>query len=109
MPPAVKKPRIRQQRRRRDARLTRKQVLAAWELYRAGYSVPQIAAAGWKQWGYGSEALATNGLYRAFDLEGFRRRTLSEVRQAERCSRCGCPAEERTYACKVCRVRHGRR
>jgi hypothetical protein len=92
--------RPRRAKRRSDAKLTRRQVRAAYELYLAGMSVSEIATKGWRQWGYASRHSTICCLHQAFHLEGF------PTSQPPVCAACGCPHNDRTRGCHTCKSRH---
>lgn len=58
-------------RRRRDAKLTLRQVESAYKLYRAGYSLRQLARAMWDRFGFASSHSCDVALHDAFRREGF--------------------------------------
>lgn len=96
----------RTRKRRVDALLNRQQVRAAYELYKAGLEISDIAERGWHKWGYSSPARASKQIYLAFTREGFRQRNGKLFGTGDRCAGCGCAAEDRTFACRTCRTRH---
>ena|SRR5438067_10011146 len=63
--------------RRSDALLTTAQVDAAFAVYKRGWSIARLARAGWRAWGFASEASASRSLRHAFRLRGFRLRSTS--------------------------------
>lgn len=83
MPPPGPKPTAatapRRCRRRSDAFLSRRQVLAAHELYLAGMSSYDLADLGWRKWGYASPDIARRKLLEAFKRDGLTTRTRSEA------------------------------
>lgn len=101
-PLAVTRPR--QLKRRKDARLSTRQIHAAYKLYEAGMDVPEIAEKGWRVWGYASKVTCCSALWSSFRLEGLLTR-----KAQRRCTRCGCDYEERTSGCRRCKDRHADR
>lgn len=103
----------RQHRRRSDALLTRRQVLAAYEIYKAGMSVRGIATLGWEKWGYKSMETAARTLDDSFRLEGLRLRSPGEGKRlaeaGKACAECGGGREGFTVGCKACSSRHRHR
>jgi hypothetical protein len=65
--------------RRPHAKLDAAQMRAAWQLYQAGYSLRELANAGWQTWGYASAATCASALQQAFDSDGRRLRSNSEA------------------------------
>jgi hypothetical protein len=55
---------------RSDARLTREQVRAAYELHRAGWSLRAIAGEIWERYGYASKDACASALSYGLRLEG---------------------------------------
>ena len=95
--------------RRRTAKLNRKQIMAAYEIYQRGHTVPQIADLIWKKFEFKNPIACQDSLYSAFDSYGRKLRTRNEALrkrfQGIKC-RCGCPLDERTISCKSCQSRH---
>jgi hypothetical protein len=86
--------------RKRTAFMNREQVYAAHRLYRRGASVPRIAAAVWRRYGFKNESTCRLSLYKAF--ASYRLPT----KGARGCAECGCAMDERTTGCSACNSRH---
>lgn len=102
----------RKTKRTATALLNRHQVRAAYTLYQAGYTVPEIAAAGWQKWGFASQETARTCLHHAFAIDGLKLRTRTEaarLRASTRRCACGVLMHERGPACMPCATRHWRR
>lgn len=102
--------RRRKTRRRSDAKLTRRQILAAHKLYKTGLTAGQVAQLIWQRWGYKSAEVAERSLLRAFRLDGLEVRPPGiPVALASRpCTGCGCVRTERTPGCLPCVQRHSK-
>jgi hypothetical protein len=107
----------RQKRRRKDAKLSRPQVRAAYTLYQAGMTTTTLAKSGYEQWGYATWKRAAIALSIAFRRDGYR---LRDNREAQRlrwgtvdrpparttCAGCGCGLDDRSTGCDTCKARH---
>ena len=108
----------RQRKRRSDSYLTRRQIYAAHDLYKAGMNMNEIARAGWEKWGYSTWLRAAIALSLAFQREGFEirdNRTAQKLRWAKderpnvprtECAGCGCGLDDRSFGCDTCKARH---
>jgi len=102
-PPPGPKPlaalRPRKAKRKSNAKLSRQQIAAIWQLHRdGGYSVAAIVRRGWRTWGYSSEAGALSSVYASLRLDGTPAGGL--------CAGCSCHLDERTRGCLTCKNRH---
>lgn len=101
--------RPRKYKRRSDAKLTTSQIRAAYTLYRQLGTVNAVANLGWQQWGYSQPHKCATALGIAFHREGYSQLNGKPFLCNEICAGCGCPADERTFACKTCATRHDKR
>ena len=97
-------------RQRSDSNLTREQIMAAYELYCAGMSVPEIAGKIWERFGYASQRACVCSLYYSFSSYKLKMRKPGPARwHKHSCSGCGCPRDEFNRKCRQCQSRHSKR
>lgn len=98
----------RQKRRRSDALLTRRQVHAAYELHKGGWTIPQVSEHIWEKHGFVSMESCRESLYEAFKLDGLKVDLAQSMRMlyAQRgCKGCGGPTDGQTPGCQPCNSR----
>lgn len=90
--------------------MTRRQVYAAYELYKRGWSVPMLAEALWEKFGYASVEACQASLFESFYSYKFKLRSANESKYFGKvCKGCGTSLDERTKGCRACRQRHHKR
>ena len=89
--------------------MTQRQVDAAWKLYEAGMTAPEIASQIWEQMGYASKKTCVNSLYNAWWMSGYKTRSVYNKYLYTPCKGCGGHMDERTPGCRNCTVRHLKR
>lgn len=96
----------RQRALRRDAKVRRKQLDAAWRMHQAGYSIAWIARQTWERFGYTSPDSCRRSLTKLFALELRFARKQDPFYVEGACAGCGVDRDERTRGCGTCTARH---